>query len=306
MTRQVAPLQYHMSMILDGKKVAKEKRALLKTKIEELVAKGVTPELAFVSAGADEASLSYRRSQERACNKVGITPHSVDLPADISEDDLLEEIFTLNEDESVHGILVTLPLPEGIDEERILGAIEPSKDVDCLSPVNRGRLAFGTAPFLPATPAGILALLEAYEIPVAGRHVVVLGRGKAVGWPLAQILLSKKKMGNATVTVCHSRSGDLAKYTQKADIIVAAIGRARFVGEDMVGKDQVIVDAGINGEETPEGWKMMGDVDFEAVSDKVSAITPVPGGVGPMTVAMLLTNVTEAAERRIIEAGSSK
>jgi len=288
-----------MAMILDGKKVAKEKRAILKSRIEELIAKGVTPQLAFLSVGADQASLSYRRSQERACNKAGIIPQTIDLPADISENALLDELFSLNEDEDVHGILVTLPLPRGLNEEYILAAIEPAKDVDCLNPVNRGRLAFGTAEFLPATPAGIISLLEAYEIPIAGKHVVILGRGKAVGWPLAQILLRKEKMGNATVTVCHSRSGDLAKYTRQADILVAAIGKANFVGAEYVCKDQVVIDAGINGEETSEGWKMVGDVDFGEVSDKVYALTPVPGGVGPMTVAMLLGNVLAAAERRL-------
>jgi len=290
-----------MAMILDGKKVAKEKRRLLAARIEELGAKGATPELAFVSAGADEASLSYRRSQERACAKVGIIPHAVDLPADISEDALLDELFSLNENPSIHGIIVTLPLPDGVDEERILGAIKPSKDVDCLNPINRGRLAFGMSSFLPATPAGIISLLEAYEITVAGRHVVILGRGKAVGWPLAQILLRKERMGNATVTVCHSRSGEVMRYTRDADILVAAMGKARFIGPEFVHPEQIIIDAGINGEETPEGWKMTGDVDFERVSDIVKGITPVPGGVGPMTVAMLLANVTAAAERRLKE-----
>lgn len=288
-------------MILDGKKVAAEKRELLKTRIEKLAAKGVTPQLAFLSVGADQASLSYRRSQERACSKIGIASRTVDLPADTSGDALLEELFTLNEDENVHGILVTLPLPEGINEERVLGAIEPSKDIDCLNPINRGRLAFGKAEFLPATPAGVVSLLETYEIGVSGRHVVILGRGKAVGWPLAQILLRKEKMGNATVTVCHSRSGDLVRYAKGADILVAAIGKARFVGPEFVHADQIVIDAGINGVQTSEGWKMVGDVDFQRVSDIVNAITPVPGGVGPMTVAMLLANVTAAAERRLIK-----
>jgi len=289
-----------MSMILDGKKVAAEKRGLLKARIEELGAKGVTPQLAFLSVGADEASLSYRRSQERTCSKVGIMTRTIDLTQDTSEDLLLEELFNLNEDNNIHGIIVALPLPDGINEERVLGAIEPAKDVDCLNPINRGRLAFGKAEFLPATPAGIVSLLEAYEISLTGKHVVILGRGKAVGWPLAQILLRKEKMGNATVTVCHSRSGDLVRYAKDADILVAAIGKANFVGPECVGKDQVVIDAGINEIETPQGWKMAGDVDFARVSDIVNAITPVPGGVGPMTVAMLLSNVTAAAERRLL------
>jgi len=288
-----------MSMILDGKKVAKEKRAIVKERVEKLVEKGVTPGLAFVAIGGDEASLSYLRSQERACKKVGINPRTVDLAETITEEELLNKLFELNEADDVHGILVTLPLPKHIDEERILAAIAPQKDVDCLSPVNRGLLAFGKSEFLPATPAGILSLLEAYEIGVSGKHVVVLGRGKAVGWPLAQILLSKQKMGNATVTVCHSRSGDLTKYTKTADIVVAAIGKAKFVGKDFIDAHHILIDAGINGEDTPEGWKMVGDIDFDEVSNKVKAITPVPGGVGPMTVAMLLSNVTDAAERRI-------
>ena len=289
-----------MSMILDGKKVAAEKRELLKARIEELAAKDLIPQLAFLSVGADEASLSYRRSQKGACNKVGITPRTIDLPEDMSEDALLEELFTLNEDENVHGILVTLPLPKQINEERVLGAIEPSKDVDCLNPINRGRLAFGKAEFLPATPAGIVSLLEAYEIGVEGKHVVILGRGKAVGWPLAQIFLRKENLGNATVTLCHSRSGNLVRYAKGADILVAAIGKAHFVGPEFVHADQVVIDAGINGTQTPQGWKMVGDVDFQRVSDKVRCITPVPGGVGPMTVAMLLSNVVAAAERRLL------
>ncbi|MBN2378255.1 bifunctional methylenetetrahydrofolate dehydrogenase/methenyltetrahydrofolate cyclohydrolase [candidate division WOR-3 bacterium] len=288
-----------MVTILDGKKVAGEKRAIVKGRVDKLIEKGVTPGLAFVSVGADEASLSYRRSQERSCTKVGVIPRTLDLAENITEEELLNKLFELNEDDGVHGILVTLPLPEGLDEERILGAIAPQKDIDCLSPVNRGLLAFSESEFLPATPAGILGLLEAYEIGVSGKHVVILGRGKAVGWPLAQMLLSKSKIGNATVTVCHSRSGDLGKYTRTADILVAAIGKAKFVGKDLVHKDQVLIDAGINGKETPEGWKLLGDVDFKQVSDIVKAITPVPGGVGPMTVATLLSNVTDAAERRL-------
>lgn len=290
-----------MGMILDGKKVAKEKRALLKEKVAGLTEKGVVPGLAFISAGADEASLSYRRSQEKACVKVGINPITRDLPSDISSDDFVSELFNINENPEVDGILVTLPLPKNLDEEVILGAIEPGKDVDCLNPINRGRLAFGRAAFQPATPAGIISLLESYEIQIEGRHVVVLGRGKAVGWPLAQILMSKTRQGNATVTVCHSRSGNLVMFARQADILIAAIGRARFVGPEFTHPHQVIIDAGINGEDTPEGWKMLGDVDFDAVSDKVHAITPVPGGVGPMTVATLLGNVTAGAERRLAE-----
>ncbi|MBD3286631.1 bifunctional methylenetetrahydrofolate dehydrogenase/methenyltetrahydrofolate cyclohydrolase [candidate division WOR-3 bacterium] len=288
-----------MSMILDGKKVAGEKKAIVAERVEKLAEKGIKPGLAFVAVGADEASLSYLRSQERACKKVGITPQTLRLAETITAEDLLNQLFKLNEADDVHGIIVTLPLPGQLNEERILSAIAPYKDVDCLSPANRGLLAFGQSEFQPATPAGILSLLEAYEITVSGKHVVVLGRGKAVGWPLAQMLLTKEKMGNATVTVCHSRSGDLTRYTRIADILVAAIGRPKFVNSDFIHKDQVLVDAGINGEETPEGWKMSGDIDFNEVSDKVKAITPVPGGVGPMTVAMLLNNVTEAAERRI-------
>lgn len=288
-------------MILDGKKVAREREESLTKRIAKLGEQGVTPQLAFLSAGADEASLSYQRSQKKACERVGIIPRTINLDAAVPDDELLDTLFGLNEDESVHGIIVTLPLPKGIDEEQILGAIELTKDVDCLNPSNRGRLAFSKAEFNPATPAGILAILEAYEIGVAGANVVIAGRGKAVGWPLSQLLLRKSKMGNATVTVCHSQSGDLVRYTRKADILVAAIGKARFIGADMVTQGQVVIDAGINGVETPEGWKMVGDVDFEAVSDKVKYITPVPGGVGPMTVVMLLENVTQSAERRLKE-----
>lgn len=298
MTIRALLLQLSVSMLLDGKKVSREIRETVKERVAKLTEKGTKPGLAFISAGADEASLSYRRSQERACKKVGIEPETYDLPQDITEDAFLNQIFTLNENSGIHGILITLPLPKHLNEEHILGAIVPQKDVDCLNPLNRGRLAFGKAQHLPATPAGIVSLLEAYEVQVAGRHVVILGRGKAVGWPLAQILLRKEKMGNATVTVCHSRSGDLTRYARTADILVSAIGKPRLVTPEFTHPDQVIVDAGISGEDTPEGWKMMGDVDFDAVSDKVKGITPVPGGVGPMTVAMLLSNVASAAERR--------
>lgn len=286
-------------MILDGKKVAREKEESLVKRIASLVDAGITPQLAFLSAGADEASLSYQRSQKKACERVGIIPKTINLDRNISENELLDTLFGLNEDDFVHGIIVTLPLPKKIDEEKILGAIELTKDADCLNPANRGRLAFGKAEFLPATPAGILEILETYEIPVVGSNVVIVGRGKAVGWPLSQLLLRKAKMGNATVTVCHSQSGDLARYTRAADILVAALGEARFIDAEMVREGQVVIDAGINGVQTSEGWKMEGDVDFEAVSDKVYGITPVPGGVGPMTVAMLLTNVTLSAERRL-------
>lgn len=287
-------------MIIDGKKVAKEREEALLERIKKLYEEyEVAPCLAFLSAGADEASLSYQRSQKKACERVGILPKTLNLDARITESELLDTLFNLNEDDGVHGIIVTLPLPKGIDEERILGAIELIKDVDCLNPANRGRLAFGKAAFLPATPAGIMELLKTYEIPFSGKHVVVIGRGKAVGWPLAQMLMCKGS--DATVTVCHSRSGDLVQYTRKADILVAAIGKARFVGPEFVNEKQTVIDAGINGEDTGSGWKMVGDVDFEKVSDKVYAVTPVPGGVGPMTVAMLLSNVVQAAERRALE-----
>jgi methylenetetrahydrofolate dehydrogenase (NADP+)/methenyltetrahydrofolate cyclohydrolase len=290
-------------MIIDGKKVAKEREETLFEKIKKLYEEyDVTPQLAFLSAGADEASLSYLRSQKKACERVGIVPKTMNLDAKVTEAEILDTLFNLNEDGAFHGIIVTLPLPKGVDEERILGAIELTKDVDCLNPANRGRLAFGKSLFLPATPAGIIELLRTYEIGFSGKHVVVIGRGKAVGWPLAQMLMSK---GNdATVTVCHSRSGDLAQYTKKADILVAAIGKARFVGPELVHEHQTIIDAGINGEDTGSGWKMVGDIDFERVSDKVYAVSPVPGGVGPMTVAMLLSNVVQAAERSALETPS--
>ncbi|NLI99445.1 bifunctional 5,10-methylenetetrahydrofolate dehydrogenase/5,10-methenyltetrahydrofolate cyclohydrolase [bacterium] len=288
-----------MAMIIDGKKVAREREESLSSRIKSLYEEHeINPSLAFLSAGADEASLSYQRSQKKACERIGIVPKTINLDASVQEPEILDTLFNLNEDDTVHAIIVTLPLPKGVDEERILGAIELTKDVDCLNPSNRGRLAFGKSSFLPATPAGITELLKAYEIPFAGKHVVIAGRGKAVGWPLAQILMSKGC--DATVTVCHSRSGDLAQYTKKADILVAAIGKARFVDLNLVHENQVVIDAGINAEETASGWKIVGDVDFELISDKVYAITPVPGGVGPMTVAMLLSNVVQAAERRVL------
>ena len=298
MTSLLLVLQFSMSMILDGKKVARQKRALLAERVQTLVAKGIIPKLAFLTAGADEASLSYQHSQARICAKLGIATQSINLAADVTEEEVYNAVIQLNADVDVHGIIVAIPLPKAVDEERILTAIDPQKDVDCLSPINRGRLAFDNSEFLPATPAGIINLLHNYEIELEARHVVIIGRGKAVGWPLAQILIQKTKKGNATVTICHSRSGDLTRYTKQADILVAAVGRARFVGQEFIHSNQIVIDAGINAVETSAGWSMVGDVDFEAVSTKVKAITPVPGGVGPMTVAALLENVVIAAERR--------
>jgi methylenetetrahydrofolate dehydrogenase (NADP+)/methenyltetrahydrofolate cyclohydrolase len=280
------------ALLLDGKQLAQTMQAEIAADAAELLSeRGLRPGLAAVLVGDNPASQIYVRNKRRACEKVGIASFLHELPADTSESDLLALIGRLNADPAVHGILVQLPLPPHINEAAIVDAVSPDKDVDGFGPHSLGLLAAGRPRFLTCTPHGVLQLLVRNNIPVAGAHVVVIGRSNIVGKPLALILMQKGV--DATVTVCHSRSKDLADLTRSADIVVAAIGKARFLRADMVRPGAVVVDVGIN--RLPDGT-LAGDVDFKAVSQVASAITPVPGGIGPMTITMLLYNTLQAAK----------
>lgn len=286
--------------LLDGKKLAKEIRAELAEAVEKLVTDGQRPpHLAAVLVGEDPASQVYVRNKVRSCEKVGFRSSLVRLGAEVSEAALLEVVKQLNEDEEVDGFIVQLPLPKHIREEKITLAIAPSKDVDGFHPVNFGRMAQGLPGYLPATPAGVLEMLRRYELPTEGKEVVVLGRSNIVGGPMSILLSRKANPGNATVTLCHSRTRDLASHIRRADILVAAIGIPEFVKADMVKEGAVIIDVGINRVEAPgteKGYRLCGDVDFEDVAPKASWITPVPGGVGQLTVVSLLMNTLRSRE----------
>lgn len=278
--------------IIDGKAVAADLRATLADDVSKFVeATNVQPHLAALLVGDDPASAVYVRNKQRACDKAGIRSTLHRLPAEITQDGLLALIQQLNNDSSVHGILVQLPLPRHIQEQVVLDAVTPLKDVDCFHPENVGRMVQGRPRFLPCTPHGVQQLLLTSGTQVAGAHAVVLGRSEIVGKPMAMMLVQRGEAANATVTVCHSRTEDLAQITRQADIIVAAIGKPRFVTADMVKPGAVIIDVGINRVDD----KLVGDVDYEPVAEIASAITPVPGGVGPMTIAMLLQNTLTAA-----------
>ena len=280
-----------MATMIDGKLVSAQLRQELKKQTSAFIAKtGITPGLAVILVGDDPASAVYVRNKHRACEEVGMYSAVHKLPAETSEEELLALIDKLNDDDAIHGILVQLPLPKHISEERVVLAIDPSKDVDAFHPSNVGKIMLGNYRFLPCTPAGVMALLRHYEIEVEGKHCVVVGRSNIVGKPQALLLLEK----NGTVTVCHSRTKNLADITRQADILVAAVGRPRFITADMVKDGAVVIDVGIN--RLPDG-KLCGDVDFAAVEERAAAITPVPGGVGPMTITMLLQNTLRAAEK---------
>lgn len=279
-----------MAIRIDGKEVSTHLREEIRTRVSALVTRtGVRPGLAVVLVGEDPASAVYVRNKHRACEEVGIYSEVYTLPADTSENDLLALIARLNEDPAIHGILVQLPLPPHISEEKVTLAIRPEKDVDAFHPANVGRILLGKPGFRPCTPAGVMELLAYYNVPIDGRECVVVGRSNIVGKPQALLLLEK----NGTVTVCHSHTKDLAAVTRRADILVVAVGRAGFITGDMVKEGATVVDVGIN--RTADG-KLCGDVDFASVEPKAYAITPVPGGVGPMTITMLLQNALRAAE----------
>ncbi len=279
-----------MAEIIDGKLVS----SVLRSKIAEEILdfknnSGITPGLAVVIVGENPASMVYVRNKKKACEQVGINSYEIALPADISEEELLLKVKQLNSDASVHGILVQLPLPAHINEETVINSIDPAKDVDAFHPSNVGRIMIGSYNFLPCTPAGIMDLLDYYNINISGKKCVVLGRSNIVGKPMAHLLMEK----NGTVTVCHSRTADLKAETKNADILVVAIGKPEFVTADMVKDGAVVVDVGIN---RTEDGKLVGDVDFSGVSAVASYITPVPGGVGPMTITTLLKNTLTAAK----------
>ncbi len=288
-------------IILDGKKVSNDIKDEIAIQVSAMKSKGEKiPHLAAILVGTDGASMTYVNAKVKACERIGFKSTLIDLPEDTSEEILLQNIHNLNNDVDTDGFIVQLPLPKHIDEQKVLMAVNPDKDVDGFHPTNVGRMALDLPCFLPATPYGILELLERYDVETSGKHVVVMGRSHIVGRPMSILMSQKRKAGNATVTVVHSRTKDLASFTKKADIIVAAIGISEFLTGDMVKKGVVIIDVGIT--RVPDdtkirGYRLAGDVDFASVSEKASFITPVPGGVGPMTIAMLLKNTLLARKR---------
>ena len=279
-----------MAKIIDGKQIAKEVRAEIAAECAELKKKGIIPGLAVVIVGTDPASQVYVRNKKKACEEVGFRSEVFELPEEPTEEELLALVKKLNEDVNIHGILVQLPLPEHLDDDVIIANIDPKKDVDAFHPSNVGKIMIGNYDFLPCTPAGVMVLLEKSGIDVSGKECVVVGRSNIVGKPQAMLLLH----ANGTVTICHSRTKDLAEVTRRADILVVAIGKADFITGDMVKDGAVVIDVGMN---RKADGKLTGDVDFATVEPKASYITPVPGGVGPMTITMLLRNTLTSAKK---------
>jgi methylenetetrahydrofolate dehydrogenase (NADP+)/methenyltetrahydrofolate cyclohydrolase len=288
------------AQIIDGKQIAEELRAELKEEVAKLKEEGIVPGLGVVLVGEDPASQSYVTAKERACEKLGIYSNDNRLPPDTTQQDLIALIKRMNADPKINGILVQLPLPKHLDESEVLLAIDPQKDVDGFHPVNIGKMVAGQKAFLPCTPHGILHLLLRSGVKIEGADVVVVGRSNIVGKPIANMLIQKNDTGNATVTVCHTRTRNLTDHTRRADIIIAAAGRPNTITADMVKDGAVVIDVGVNRVEDAtkkKGYRLVGDVDFEAVMEKASLITPVPGGVGPMTITMLLFNTVESAKK---------
>ena len=286
--------------IIDGKQVAAEMRAELKEEVAKLKQEGIVPGLGVILVGEDPASQSYVRAKERACEELGIYSDDNRLPADITQEDLIALINRMNADPKINGILVQLPLPKHLDESEVLLTIDPDKDVDGFHPTNIGKMVAGQKAFLPCTPHGIIQLLLRSGVKIEGSHTVIVGRSNIVGKPVANMLIQKNPTGNATVTVCHTRTKDLAYHTRQADIVIAAAGRPNTITADMVKEGVVVIDVGVNRVEDAtkkKGYRLVGDVDFEAVKEKASLITPVPGGVGPMTITMLLYNTVESAKK---------
>ena len=289
-------------IILDGKKTAADLKKEIAESVIELKALGKkTPHLAAILVGTDGASMTYVNGKVKACELVGFNSTLIDLPEDTTEDKLLEEIDKLNNNDDIDGFIVQLPLPNHIDEQKVLMAVNPDKDVDGFHPTNVGRMALDMPCFLSATPFGILELLIRYNVETSGKHVVVIGRSHIVGRPISILMNQKRKAGNATVTVAHSRTKNLKEITLQADIIIAALGMPEFLTDDMVKEGVTVIDVGITrvkDNSKKRGYRLAGDVHFESVSEKSSYITPVPGGVGPMTIAMLLKNTLLACERK--------
>ena len=278
-----------MALIIDGKKVSAEVKEQVRLETLELAKKGIKPGLAVIIVGDDPASRVYVNNKKKACEAVGFLSREYALPATTTQDELLSLVEELNEDKEINGILCQLPLPKGLDEKTVIESISPLKDVDAFHAINVGKIMIGDYDFLPCTPAGVMEMLHSYKIPVEGKKCVVIGRSNIVGKPMAMLLLHE----NGTVTVTHSRTKNLAEVTREADILVAAIGKPKFVTEDMVKEGAVVIDVGMDRD---ENGKLCGDVDFENVKEKCSAITPVPGGVGPMTIAVLMKNTLKACK----------
>lgn len=287
--------------ILDGKAIAQDIRAELKQKTAELKKQGIVPGLGVLLVGDDPASRSYVTAKEKACEETGLYSREIKLPATASHKEILDVVKAFNVDEKIDGILVQLPLPDSSMEQSVIEAISPDKDVDGFHPVNVGRMMLGLPAFLPCTPHGVLQILKRSGIKTSGAHVVVIGRSNIVGRPLVNLLSQKSELGDATVTMCHTRTKNMKELTLQADIIVAAVGRPNTVTADMVKPGAVVIDVGVNrvADTTAKaGFRLKGDVDYAAVAEKAAAITPVPGGVGPMTITMLLANTVESAVRR--------
>lgn len=281
-----------MAQIINGKEISEKVRGDIARETEELKAKGITPGLAVVIVGNDPASAVYVRNKHRACEQVGIYSEVHELPESTTEEELLSLVDSLNADNKIHGILVQLPLPKHLDDKAVIERIDPTKDVDAFSAVNVGKIMLGEYDFLPCTPAGVMELLKESGIDPAGKECVIVGRSNIVGKPQAMLMLH----ANATVTICHSRTKNLADVTRRADIVVAALGKAKFITGDMIKEGAVVIDVGIN---RLDDGKLCGDVDFDSAEKKAAYITPVPGGVGPMTITMLLKNTLKAAQLKL-------
>ena len=287
------------AQIIDGKQVAAEMREELKKEVAKLKEQGIVPGLGVILVGEDPASKSYVTAKERTCEEIGIYSDDNRLPAETSQKELMARVRKMNKDPKIHGILVQLPLPKHLNETEVLLAIDPAKDVDGFHPMNVGKMVVGEEAFLPCTPHGVIQLLIRSGVKIEGADVVIVGRSNIVGKPLANMLIQKKPNRNATVTVCHTRTKDIARHTKRADILIAAAGQPNTITADMVKEGVVVIDVGVNRVDDPtkkQGFRLVGDVDFEAVKEKASLITPVPGGVGPMTITMLMYNTVEAAK----------
>ena len=286
--------------IIDGKDVARQIRVELAEEVKRLKTHGVVPGLGVILVGDDPASRSYVTAKEKACHEIGMFSDDNRLPATTTQVELIALVRRMNDDPRIHGILVQLPLPKALDESEVLLSIHPDKDVDGFHPMNVGRMVLGERAFLPCTPHGVVQLLARSGVKVEGAHIVIVGRSNIVGKPLANMLLQKNPQANATVTVCHTRTVNIGQYTRQADVVIAAAGRPNTITADMIREGAVVIDVGVNRIEDAtrkQGFRLVGDVDFDAVKLKASMITPVPGGVGPMTITMLLHNTVDSARR---------
>ena len=291
-----------MYQIIDGKSVSNQIKQEIADEVADIQKKGgKIPHLVAILVGTDGASETYVSHKEKACEKVGFKSTIVRMKESVTENELLEKIDEFNRDDDIDGLIVQVPLPDQISENKVIEAIDPEKDVDGFHPVNVGRMVIGLPSYVSATPAGIVELLERYEIEISGKSCVVIGRSNIVGTPLSILLSRKTPRGNATVTLCHSRTPNIAELSSKADIVIVAMGKARFLTADMVKKGAVVIDVGttrIKSDKTKSGWKLVGDVAFDEVAPKCSFITPVPGGVGPMTIVSLLKNTLKASQKK--------